>query len=145
MNVRISRIDKTLPMPAYQTEGAVAFDLYSRTEETIEAKQTKLIPTNLIIEVPKGYALILAARSSTPKKGLNLANGIGVIDQDYHGPQDELKLFIYNFSDQSVTVPRGERIGQAMIIPIEQAQWEEVDQMKDASRGFWNHRLLVYN
>ena len=108
MKVRIKRIDKSLPLPQYETAGAVGFDFLAREEVTINPQEIKLIPGNVIVEVPKGYALILASRSSTPKKhGLTKPHGIGVIDQDYCGPEDEVKIQVYNFTDEPVTISRG--------------------------------------
>lgn len=135
MNIRISRIDPSLPLPEYQTPGSVAFDLYTREDAIIEAKSYKLLPSNLIIEVPEGHVLITASRSSTAKKGLSLANGIGVIDQDYHGPKDEIGILLYNFTDMPVAVKRGDRLAQGLIVPIAKARWEEVAQIKEESRG----------
>ena len=68
MNVRIKRIDIKLPLPAYETEGAVGFDLLAREDTTIEPKQIGLVPNNIVVDVPAGYMLMLASRSSTPKK-----------------------------------------------------------------------------
>ena len=136
MKIKIVRIDKSLPLPEYHTEGAVAFDLYSRTDAAIPAKTSALLPSNFIIKVPEGHALILAARSSLgKKKGLVFRNGIGVIDQDYHGPKDEVCLLVHNFTDEPVAVERGERLGQGIIVPIIKAEWEEVDEIKKESRG----------
>jgi dUTP pyrophosphatase len=135
MKVKIIRIDKTLPLPEYQTEGAVAFDLYTRVDSKIEAQSNALLPSNFIIEVPKGHALILASRSSTYKKGLQLVNGIGVIDQDYHGPNDEIFLAVRNYTDQDIDIVKGDRIAQGLIIPVAQIELEEVDGIKDSSRG----------
>ncbi len=135
MKVKIKRLDKSLPLPDYHTKGAVAFDIYSRVDEIIGPHGRKIVPSNLIIEVPKGYVLVLAARSSLSKKGLRLSNGIGIIDQDYHGPQDEISILLNNFTDQSVEVKKGERIAQGFIIPVEKADWEEVPEIKKESRG----------
>ena len=136
MQIKIVRIDKSLPLPKYETSGSVAFDLYSRTDETVKPSELKLLPSNLIIEVPLGHALILAARSSLGrKKGLALRNGIGIIDQDYHGPKDEIGILVYNFSEQTVEVKKGERLAQAMIVPVAKAEWHEVEAIKDNSRG----------
>jgi len=111
MNVKIKRIDKNLPLPVYETAGSVGFDLLAREEVIIEPKSIKLIPGNIIVETPKGYALILASRSSTPKKyGLTKPHGIGVIDQDYCGPKDEVKIQVYNFSEAPVTIQKGTKI-----------------------------------
>lgn len=136
MQVTIKRIDTSLPLPEYQTSGAVAFDLYSRVDMAIAPKSLGLIPTNLIIETPKGYMLMLASRSSTPKKkGLLVPHGIGIIDQDYCGEKDELLFQVYNFTDQEVAITKGERIGQGVFVKIEQGQWQEVSEMTGPNRG----------
>lgn len=136
MQVKIKRIDTSLPLPKYQTSGAVAFDLYSREDLTIAPKTVALIPTNLIIETPNGYMLTVVTRSSTPKKkGLLVPHGIGIIDQDYHGAKDEIMLQVYNFTDQEVTIGRGERVGQAAFVRVDRAVWEEVSKMPETSRG----------
>ncbi len=136
MQVNIKRIDTSLPLPEYQTSGAVAFDLYSREDMTIAPKTIALIPTNLIIQTPAGYMLTVVTRSSTPKKkGLLVPHGIGIIDQDYHGEKDEIMLQVYNFTDQEVAIARGERVGQATFVRVDRAQWNEVSEMKPDSRG----------
>lgn len=136
MKIKIVRIDKSLPLPEYKTEGAVAFDFYSREDAIISPKESELLSANFIIEVPKGYALILAARSSLgKKKGLAIRNGIGILDQDYNGPDDEIHMLVYNFTDKPVEIKKGERIAQGLIIPILRAEWKEVDSIKKVSRG----------
>lgn len=136
MHVNIKRIDTSLPLPEYQTSGAVAFDLYSRVDMAIAPKSLALIPTNIIVEIPKGYMLTVVTRSSTPKKkGLLVPHGIGIIDQDYHGEKDEIMLQIYNFTDQEVLVAKGERMGQAAFMRVDQAEWQEVNEVKTDSRG----------
>ncbi len=136
MQVKIKRIDTSLPLPEYQTSGAVAFDLYSRTDMAIAPKTIALIPTNLIIQTPVGYMLTVVTRSSTPKKkGLLVPHGIGIIDQDYHGEKDEIMLQVYNFTDQEVAITRGERVGQAAFVRVDRGEWEEVSEMKETSRG----------
>lgn len=134
MKVKIKRIDNTLPLPEYQTSGAVAFDMYSRIDATISPKTLERLPTNIIIEIPKGYMLEIKDRSSTlKKKGLLVTTGY--IDNDYHGEQDEILMQVYNLSDNDVKVEKGERIGQGVFIKIDTAEWEEVDKMKEESRG----------
>ncbi|MCD6194786.1 dUTP diphosphatase [bacterium] len=117
--VKIKLIDKSLPVPAYQTKGSVAFDIYARKTTVIKPKEIKLVPSNIILEVPKGYFLLIAARSSLPlKKGLMLPNGIGVIDQDFCGPKDEIHIELYNFSNKKVVISKGERIAQTILVKI---------------------------
>jgi len=135
MKLRITRIDKELPLPEYHTPGAVAFDLYSRMDVDIPPRERAVLPSNFIIEVPKGHYLMIAARSSTAKRGLMLANGVGTIDQDYHGPKDEIGISVWNFTDEPVMVKRGDRVAQALIIPIMKAEFQEVEKIKEDSRG----------
>lgn len=136
MRVKIKRIDKSLPLPVYETQGAVGFDLLARTETVIHPKGIELIPANVVVQVPKGYALILASRSSTPKKhGLTKPHGIGVIDQDYCGDEDELKIQVMNFTEKSVTVARGTKIAQGIFVKVAKPSFKEVDQISKKSRG----------
>ena len=136
MTLKITRIDKTLPLPKYHTKGSVAFDLYARVDAIIAPKEIGLIPANLIIQAPSGFMLIVVPRSSTPRKyGLSIPQGIGIVDQDYCGPEDEIKLQFYNFTDKPVHIKRGERLGQAVLVPIAKVEFEEVALIAPASRG----------
>jgi len=104
---------------------------------TIAPGTIALVPTGLVIEVPAGHFLGIFARSSTPlKKGLMVANGVGVIDQDYCGPADEVKIQVLNFTAAPVQVSRGDRIAQGLFIPVARADWREAgDDLRDGSRG----------
>lgn len=135
IKVKIKRLDPDLPPLEYKTPGAVAFDLSVREEVTIQPGETKIIPTGYVVCVPEGHALILAPRSSNAKKGVNMANGIGIIDQDYCGPKDELHLALHNYGSGPYTVEQYERIGQGMIVPVAQVEFEETDQLDAPNRG----------
>lgn len=134
MQVQVSRIDKELPLPRYETAGAVAFDLVTRETITIAPHSFAILPVNIVVKIPEGYALLLSSRSSAArKKGLIVP--LGIIDQDYSGPEDELKLQVVNFTSAPTTVERGERVGQAIFMAIGRAEWDEVDRMDGPSRG----------
>lgn len=134
MKVRIKRIDTTLPLPQYETPGAVAFDFVARESVEILARNMGRVPANVVVEIPEGYMLWVTDRSSTlKKKGLLITEG--VIDQDYCGDADEILLQFYNPTDVRITVERGERLAQGVFLPVGIAQWEEVGQMGNASRG----------
>ena len=136
LRVRIARIDPTLPLPGYETPGAVGFDLLARVETTVEPRGLARIPANVIVETPPGYMLLIAARSSLPgRKGLSVPHGIGVIDQDYCGVGDEILIQVYNFTDAPVTVARGERIAQGVFVRVDRARWDEADFADRPSRG----------
>lgn len=134
MKVKIKRIDTSLPLPEYHTAGAVAFDLYSRTDAVIKPRSLERLPTNIIVATPKGYMLEIKDRSSTLKrKGLFVSTGY--IDNDYSGNEDEILLQVYNLTDQEVKVEKGERLGQAAFVRVDTAEWEETDKMDNKSRG----------
>jgi dUTP pyrophosphatase len=136
MQVKIKRVDKTLPLPIYETKGSVGFDLISREEMIILPGQIALIPSNIIVETPKGYMLQVASRSSSPgKKGLMPPHGIGIVDTDYCGNDDEVMIQVYNFTEKPTTVSRGEKIAQGIFVRVETAIWSETDDMDNESRG----------
>ncbi len=135
MKVNVKRIDRSLPLPEYHTAGAVAFDVLAREQIEILPHSIGRVPTNIIVEIPKGYMLLLKDRSSTAKKK-GLLCTTGFIDQDFCGEEDEILLQFYNFQDKSVNVEKGERLGQAAFVPIMIPEWVEVDSMeKNKNRG----------
>jgi dUTP pyrophosphatase len=135
--VRISRLDPTIALPAYQTDGSAGFDLAASRDMTIPPGDLKLVPTGLVIEVPAGHFLGIFARSSTPlKRGLMVANGVGVVDADYCGPTDEIKIALYNFTPAPVAIARGDRLAQGIILPFVRAEWDETTIDRDVRGGF---------
>lgn len=135
MKIRVKRFDSTMPLPKRHSERAAAFDLPAREAVTIPARQVGYIPLNVALETPAGHFLLIAARSSAHKKGIMLANGIGIGDPDYSGDNDEYKAVVYNFTDKSVTVEKGERIAQGMFVRSEEWEWDEVTHLGNESRG----------
>ena len=136
LRVQIKRVDSTLPLPQHETPGAVGFDLFCREGVTVPPGAIRLIPTNVIVAVPPGYMLMVAARSSLPvKKGLMVSNGVGVIDQDYRGPEDEIRVQVLNFTDAPVEVARGERLAQGIFVRVAQVDWDEVEIVQAQTRG----------
>ncbi|MBI2137803.1 dUTP diphosphatase [Candidatus Woesearchaeota archaeon] len=137
MKIKIKRIDKSLPLPVYQTSGSVGFDIYARETTVVKPKGIALVPGNIIVATPPGYMLVVALRSSTPrKKGLHKPHGIGVIDNDYCGDEDEVKIQVFNPSEHDVVVERGERIAQGIFVRIDRFEWDEVDAMGGSRGGF---------
>lgn len=136
MRVSIFRKDPSVPLPEYKTSGSVAFDLSPSEDTIIPPHEIRLLPTGLVICTPPGHMLVVAARSSTPlKKGLMVANGIGIVDQDYCGPEDEIKLSFYNFTDKPVEVKKGERLAQGLFLALDRIEWEEVKELNNKTRG----------
>ena len=135
MRVRIRLIDGA-SLPIYQTTAAAGFDLAANEDVVVAPGAVALVRTGVVIEVPPGFVLGVFARSSTPlKKGLMIANGVGVVDPDYAGPEDEIKIEVYNFTPRAVEVQRGDRLAQGLLLPCARADWELVDQLRERSRG----------
>lgn len=133
--MKIKLFDNQLPQPTYQTAGAAGFDLYARETVTIEPQKVKLVPLNIAIELPPDHWAMLAARSSLHKKGVLLANGIGVGDQDFCGDNDEYHAALLNFSDQPTIIERGDRIAQLLILPYQKVKLQVVQQLGNEDRG----------
>ncbi|MCY3767362.1 MAG: dUTP diphosphatase [Gemmatimonadetes bacterium] len=134
--MQISRVDPSLPLPRHQTPGSVGFDLLCRKDVVVPPGEIRLVPVNLIVAVPPGYMLLLAARSSLPhRKGLMVPNGVGIVDQDYRGPNDEIHVQVYNFTDSPVNVRRRERLAQGIFVRVVQADWDETEHLGAADRG----------
>ena len=135
MEIRIKRIDTELPLPEYKTEGAAAMDLSVRETITIPSRGIEVAHLNVAIAPPAGHFVLMAARSSLRKRGLMLANGIGVLDEDYAGDDDEYRAALYNFTDEPVVVERGERVVQILVLPYDKVAWTEVDTLGNPNRG----------
>jgi dUTP pyrophosphatase len=136
MDVRITRRESAVPLPRYQTEGAAGFDLASAVDMTVQPGEVTLVPTGLVIEVPVGHFLGIFARSSTPlKRGLMVANGVGIVDADYCGPTDEIRIEVLNFTAAPVTIARGDRLAQGVILPFVRAEWREATTIDRRDRG----------
>lgn len=136
MKVKIKRIDSSLPLPEYHTSGSVCFDLLAREKMEIAPQSVGLVPCNIIIETPPGYMFIVVPRSSTPrKKGLLIPHGIGIIDQDYSGPEDEVLFQVFNFKQEKAVIEKGDRLAQGCFVRIDKVDFEEVEEINDTNRG----------
>lgn len=135
MQIPIKRFDTTLPLPEYKTQGAAAFDLYARVETTIQPHVVGYVPLNIAIQLPDDHFALMSARSSLHKRGLMMANGIGIGDADYCGNDDEYHAALFNFTDKEVVVEKGERIVQLLILPREKIQLVEREKFDAPNRG----------
>jgi dUTP pyrophosphatase len=136
MRLKIKRLDPGVGLPEPATAGAAGFDLASAVDLEIPPRSIRLVGTGLVIAVPNGYFLGIFARSSTPlKRGLMVANGVGVVDADYCGPGDEIKIQVLNVTDAPVLVKRGDRLAQGIVLPSPRIGWQEVTEMRVPTRG----------
>lgn len=136
MNVKIKKIHPEAKLPVYGSAGAACFDLYAASIIGTESEtdRTVLYGTGLQFEVPEGHVMMIYSRSGHGfKHGITLANSTGVIDADYRG---EVMVKLTKRGTGIHGMPAvGERIAQAMIIPVEQVVFDEVDELSDTKRG----------
>lgn len=133
--IRVKKLDPSAILPTYGSAEAAGADLYACVPETVtvEPGETAWIPTGIALEVPKGCAGLIYARSSLgAKRGLAPANKVGVIDSDYRG---EIRVVLFNHSKQTQKVEPGERVAQLLITPVYTPAYEEVEDLSDTHRG----------
>lgn len=135
MEIKIKKLHPDAMIPKYATIGSACFDLCAfMPGKTITVNGSSIFDTALAFEMPRGYAMMIYSRSG---HGFNcdvrLANCVGVIDSDYIG-QVKIKLTCDDdYSD--FTVSHGDRIAQAMIIPVPDVNFIEVDDLTETERG----------
>ena len=128
-------LGKEIPLPFYATSGAAAMDLHACLEAplTVDAGARVIVPTGLAVAIPAGHVGLLAVRSSMGiKRGVTLANGVGVIDSDYRG---EVGVGLMNTGSGPYTVLPGDRIAQLMVVPVVQPALELVEELPETDRG----------
>lgn len=133
--IHVKKVRENAELPTYGSVEAAGADLYAclETAVVIQPGETAWIPTGIALEVPKGCAGLIYARSSSgTKRGLAPANKVGVVDSDYRG---EIQVVLYNHGTVPQTVAHGERIAQFIITPVLTPQYMEVSQLADTDRG----------
>ena len=133
--IRVKRIKQNAVLPTYGSAEAAGADLYAclDTPVTIQAGESVFIPTGLAMELPRGYAGLIYARSGLAcKRGLAPANKVGVVDSDYRG---EFMIVLHNHGTSPQTIEHGERIAQLVITPVFTPGFIEVDGLTDTERS----------
>ena len=133
--IKIKKMKPDALLPVRSSKQAAGWDLYNNDEQDtlICPGETKFIHTGIAIEGVEGYFGAIVARSGlSTKNGLAPANKIGVIDSDYRG---EVKVPLYNDSQEVQPVEQGERIAQLIILPYATVSFEVVDELSDTIRG----------
>ena len=121
INIRIKKISPDfadIPLPEYATRGSSGMDLRAAIKDSlvIESGKIRLVPTNLIVEIPFGYEIQIRPRSGlAATKGIGILNSPGTIDADYRG---EIKVILFNFGDESFEIKRGDRIAQMVVSKV---------------------------
>ena len=134
-NIRVKILKSGAKLPTYGSPEAAGADLYACLDAPIiiEPGQSAFISTGIALEVPKGCAGLVYARSGMAcKRGLAPANKVGVVDSDYRG---EITVVLHNHAAQPQTVENGERIAQFVITPVLTPAYEVADTLSDTERN----------
>ena len=141
--IRIRRIggsDMAVPLPAYESAGAAGADLRANLPEQLRLRGMVLapgarilVPTGLQVELPEGHEWQIRPRSGLAlKHGVTLLNAPGTIDADYRG---QIGVLLINLGEAPFTIVHGERIAQAVLMPVAQARFSEVEELGATGRG----------
>ena len=134
-SVSVQKLHPDAKLPTYGSVEAAGADLYACLEQpvTIAPGTSGWIPTGIALEIPKGCAGLIYARSGLAcKKGLAPANKVGVIDSDYRG---QVVVVLHNHGSEPKTVEHAERIAQLVITPVLTPVYEEVEALSSSERG----------
>ena len=134
MDIKIKKLHSSAQEPTYGTDGAACFDLYSVSDTVVHTRDSTVIRTGLVFEIPEGYVMRVYSRSGHAfKHDVRLSNCVGVIDSDFRG-EVMVKLANDN-NDIALHVKAGDRIAQAEITPIIRVGFKEVEELSDTKRG----------
>ena len=133
--VLIKKLDPTVQIPSYKTEGASGMDLMAFINEPIRLapKNSCLVPTGLSIGFSNDYEIQIRPRSGlAAKKNISVLNTPGTIDSDYRG---EIKIILFNHGDKEFIINNKDRVAQMVLMPVHKMSLEEVDNLPDSVRG----------
>lgn len=133
--IRVKKLKERAIMPTYGSAEAAGADLYACVDAPvlINPGESVFIPTGLAMEIPKGYAGLIYARSGLAcKRGLAPANKVGVVDSDYRG---EFMIVLYNHGTEPQIIEHAERIAQLVITPVFTPGFVEVPELTDTLRS----------
>ena len=134
LQVLITRLDESIPLPRYAKGGDAGADICTRVDVTIEPGERALVPTGISIALPDGYAAFVHPRSGLAiKHGVSMVNTPGTIDAAFRG---ELQMILINHDlREPISFKKGDRIAQLVIQKVERAEFIEVDSLPGTERG----------
>jgi dUTP pyrophosphatase len=129
----VKKLHPDAMIPRYATEGAACFDLHSIEAGYVQAPGACTFETGLAFEIPEGHVLLVYSRSGHGfKQGVRLSNCVGVVDSDYKG---SMKVRLQNDGRDGFWVNAGDRVAQAMLVPLPRVTLREVETLSESARG----------
>ena len=133
--VLIKKLDPSVKLPAYKTDGASGMDLMAFIKEPINLKAQKscLVPTGISVAFPIEFEVQIRPRSGlAAKNNISVLNSPGTIDSDYRG---EIKIILFNHGNTDFLINNEDRIAQMILTPVIKMELEETDNLPDTLRG----------
>ena len=135
VKVLLKKLDSSVELPSYKTDGASGMDLMAFVKNSIslKPKTSTLVPTGLSVAFSKDFEIQIRPRSGlAAKNNITVLNTPGTIDSDYRG---EIKVIIYNHGDKNFVINNGDRIAQMILTPVVKMELEESDNLPETLRG----------
>ena len=133
--ILVKKLDPSIELPAYKTEGASGMDLMAFIKEPIvlKSKNSCLVPTGIAVAFSNEFEIQIRPRSGlAAKNNISVLNTPGTIDADYRG---EIKVILINLGKKTFLIEKGARIAQMVLSPIEKAKIREVENLEKTKRG----------
>lgn len=139
VSVKINLWHPNAVVPEYGTDLSAGFDLAVIDDVRLNPMESGVFHTGLIVQAPEDHFILVAPRSSTWRKwAVSLGNTVGIVDQDFCGPDDKMMLYLHNPSNvRVVKIPAGTRLAQGIFIPFTHAKFRVVDYDIASTRGGW--------
>jgi dUTP pyrophosphatase len=134
LQVLITRLDPSIPLPVYAKGGDAGADIVTRIDVTLQPGERALVPTGIAIALPDGYVALVHPRSGLAiKHGVTMVNAPGTVDAGYRG---ELQCIMINHdAKEAISFDKGDRIAQLVIQKVERAEFVEVKDLPGSGRG----------
>ena len=135
IKVLIKKLDSSVELPSYKTDGASGMDLMAFVKEPINLKpqMSCLVPTGISIAFPSEFEIQIRPRSGlAAKNNISVLNTPGTIDSDYRG---EIKIILFNHGDKDFLINNKDRIAQMILTPVIKMNFEETDNLPETVRG----------
>lgn len=134
VDVLLRQLDPDLPVPGYAHVGDAGADLHARIDLTLDPHTRRAVPTGIAIALPEGFAALVVPRSGLARRhGLSMVNTPGLIDAGYRG---EISVLLINHDPiQAVSLSRGDRIAQLVVLPVAHARFQVVSALPGSDRG----------
>ncbi|MBI5158208.1 MAG: dUTP diphosphatase [Acidimicrobiia bacterium] len=133
MRIPLQRLDPDLPVPKHARPGDAGVDLPAREAVVLAPGERRLVPTGMAVAIPEGYVGLVAPRSGLAlRSGIAIVNAPGIVDSGYRG---ELAIILVNLGAEPVSIERGDRIAQLVVVPVVSVDFEVVEALEESDRG----------